>query len=133
MTDVQAGSYVLMDAMYVQLVPEFEPALAVVSTVATARPGRPVVLDAGAKHMATDLGQPALAGYDALWYANSEEHCGFVVSGPSLPAVGERVPVIPGHACSTIAMHGTIVGCRSGRAERMLAIDGRDRSQLAIG
>jgi D-serine deaminase-like pyridoxal phosphate-dependent protein len=133
MTDVQAGTYVLMDATYVQLVPEFEPALAVVSTVATARPGRPVVLDAGAKHMATDLGQPALAGYDALWYANSEEHCRFVVSGPSLPAVGERVAVIPGHACSTIAMYGTIVGCRSGRVERMLAIDGRDRSQLAIG
>ena len=60
MTDVQAGTYVLMDATYVQLVPEFEPALAAVSTVATARPGRPVVVDAGAKHMATDLGAAGL-------------------------------------------------------------------------
>ncbi len=132
MTDVQAGTYVLMDATYVQLVPEFEPALAVVSTVATARPGRPVVVDAGAKHMATGWGQPVLAGYDALWYATSEEHSRFVVSGPSLPAVGERVAVVPGHACSTIALFGTIVGWRGGRVERMLAIDGRDQSQLTI-
>jgi D-serine deaminase-like pyridoxal phosphate-dependent protein len=132
MTDVQAGTYVLMDAKYVELVPEFEPALAVVSTVATARPGRPVVVDAGAKHMATDWGQPALAGHPAEWYATSEEHCRFVVSGPSLPAVGERVAVVPGHACTTMAMFATIVGWRGGRVERHLAIDGRDQSQLSV-
>jgi D-serine deaminase-like pyridoxal phosphate-dependent protein len=129
MTDVQAGTYVLMDATYVELVPEFEPALAVVATVATARPGRPLVVDVGAKRMSTDWGEPALAGYAAAYYAISEEHCRFVVSGASLPAVGERVAIVPGHACPTVALYSTIVGWRDGRVERLLTIDGRDQGQ----
>lgn len=130
MTDLQAGTYPLMDATYVEFVPEFEPALAVITTVATARPGRPLVLDAGAKRMATDWGEPALAGYDATWYATSEEHCRFVVDGPSLPAVGERVAIAPAHACPTMSFHSTVVGWRSGRVERLLTIDGRDQGQI---
>jgi len=129
MTDVQAGTYLLMDATYVELAPEFEPALAVVATVATARPDRPLVVDVGAKRMSTDWGEPALAGYAATYYATSEEHCRFVVSGPSLPAVGERVAVIPGHACPTVALYSTIVGVRDGRVDRLLTIDGRDQGQ----
>jgi D-serine deaminase-like pyridoxal phosphate-dependent protein len=129
MTDVQAGTYVLMDATYVELAPEFEPALAIVATVATARRGRPLVVDVGAKRMSTDWGEPALAGYAAAWYATSEEHCRFVVAGPSLPAVGERVAVIPGHACPTVALYGSIVGWRRGRVERVFTIDGRDQGQ----
>ena len=32
----------------------------------------------------------------------------------------------PGHACTTIAMQRRIVGCRDGRVEQMLAIDGNE-------
>jgi D-serine deaminase-like pyridoxal phosphate-dependent protein len=125
MTEVQAGSYLLMDATYVALTPEFEPALAVVSTVATAQPGRPVVVDVGAKRMATDWGVPVLAGFAAAHYATSEEHCRFTVSG-DLPAVGERVAVIPAHTCVTVSMHSHIIGCRNGRQVSVLEVDGRD-------
>jgi D-threonine aldolase len=125
MTEVQAGSYVFMDATYVDLAPEFEPALAVVTTVATARPGRPVVVDAGAKRMATDWGRPALAGFAAEHYATSEEHCRFTIDG-SLPGVGERVAVVPAHGCVTISMHDHVVGCRNGEPVSVLDIDGRD-------
>lgn len=125
MTEVQAGSYLFMDATYVELAPEFEPALAIVATVATARHGRPVVLDVGAKRMATDWGTPALAGLRSEHYATSEEHCRFMVSGP-LPSVGERVAVVPAHACVTISMHRQIVGCRNGAQVCVLEVDGRD-------
>jgi D-serine deaminase-like pyridoxal phosphate-dependent protein len=125
MTEVQAGSYVFMDATYVTLAPEFEPALALVSTVATARRGRPLVVDVGAKRMATDWGVPALAGFSAEHYATSEEHCRFNVHG-RLPAVGQRVAIVPAHGCVTVSMHSHIVGCRDGRCVGVLDIDGRD-------
>lgn len=125
MTEVQAGSYVFMDATYVTLAPEFEPALAVVSTVATARAHRPVVVDVGAKRMATDWGRPALAGFDAEHYATSEEHCRFTVTG-NLPSVGERVAVVPAHSCVTISMHSHIIACRNGEPVGVLDVDARD-------
>jgi D-serine deaminase-like pyridoxal phosphate-dependent protein len=126
MTDVQAGSYVLMDASYARLVPEFEIALAVVATVTTARAGRPVVVDAGSKRLATDWGTPVLHGFESEHVATSEEHNRFWVHEPRLPAVGERVAVVPGHSCPTVSMHRRLFGCREGRLERLLDIDARD-------
>jgi D-serine deaminase-like pyridoxal phosphate-dependent protein len=126
MTDVEAGSYVLMDAAYVQLVPEFEPALAVIGTVATSRRGRPVVVDVGSKRIGSEAGRPALAGFRATHHATSEEHNRFLVEGSAMPGVGDHVAVVPGHTCSTVALYRTLVGCRAGRYERLLEIDGRD-------
>jgi len=126
MTDVEAGSYVLMDAAYAQLVPEFEPALAVIATVATSRPGRPLVVDAGSKRIGSEAGRPVLAGFPATHQATSEEHNRFVVEGARMPAVGDRVAIVPGHTCSTVALYRTLVGCRDGRRERVLEVDGRD-------
>jgi D-serine deaminase-like pyridoxal phosphate-dependent protein len=126
MTDVEAGSYVLMDAAYAQLVPEFEPALAVIATVVTSRPGRPLVVDAGSKRVGSEAGRPVLAGFPAAHQATSEEHNRFVIAGSRMPSVGERVAIVPGHTCSTVALYRTLVGCRGGRCERLLEIDGRD-------
>lgn len=126
LTDVQAGSYVFMDAAYATLVPEFEVALAAIATVATSRPGRPVVLDVGSKRISTDWGIPVLAGFHARHYANSEEHNRFMVEGPRMPEVGERVAVVPGHSSSTVSLYQHLVGCRNNRFERILKVDGRD-------
>jgi len=127
MTDIQTGAYVLMDGAYSRLLPEFEPALAAISTVATSRPGRPLVIDVGAKRMSTDWGDPMLAGYQATRVATSEEHCRFLLSGTSRPQVGERVAVIPGHSCSTVSFHRSMFGFRGNRFERVLRVDARDQ------
>jgi D-serine deaminase-like pyridoxal phosphate-dependent protein len=126
MTDVQAGTYVLMDATYVELIPEFRPALVAVATVATAAEGRDVVVNVGAKRLATDWGKPALAGVSASHTETSEEHNWFHLLDGPLPEVGDRVAVVPAHTCSTMAMYRRAFGCRGGRVERTLEIDGRD-------
>jgi D-serine deaminase-like pyridoxal phosphate-dependent protein len=115
-----------MDAAYAQLVPEFEPALAVIATVATSRPGRPLVVDAGSKRIGSEAGRPVLAGFPAAHQVTSEEHNRFVVEGPRMPGVGDRVAIVPGHTCSTVSLYRTLIGCRGGRSERLLQIDGRD-------
>jgi D-serine deaminase-like pyridoxal phosphate-dependent protein len=115
-----------MDADYVRLTPEFEPALALVVTVLTSRPSGDIVVDAGSKRMGSDLGSPALAGFEAVHSGTSEEHEQFRVRGGRPPRPGERVAVVPGHACTTMSLHRVAFGCRSGAFDRPLHIDARD-------
>jgi D-serine deaminase-like pyridoxal phosphate-dependent protein len=42
------------------------------------------------------------------------------------PSVGERVALLPAHACSTMAMYRLAFGCRDGRLVDELVMDGRD-------
>jgi D-serine deaminase-like pyridoxal phosphate-dependent protein len=126
MTDIQCGTYVLMDAIYSELLPEFTPALAVIATVCTAGPDRDVVVNVGAKRMATDWGKPCLAHLDVPHVGPSEEHNQFAHPLEGVPQVGERVAVVPAHACSTMAMYSRAFGIRDGSVAEVLEIDGRD-------
>jgi D-serine deaminase-like pyridoxal phosphate-dependent protein len=126
MREVQAGTYVLMDATYRELTPEFVPALAVVCSVTSSRANGEIVVDVGTKRLAFDWGVPAWPGGAAEYVGNSEEHMQFRhVSGPR-PAVGERVALMPAHACSTMSMYRLAFGCRNGQLVDELVMDGRD-------
>lgn len=126
MTDVQAGTYVLMDEVYHRLTPEFEPALAVVATVLTSRPDGTLVLDAGAKRLGVDWGVPLLVGFEAEHRYTAEEHTVFGLRDGRRPRVGERLAMLPGHACTTMSLHAVAHACRDGAVERPFAIDARD-------
>ena len=82
-TEVQAGSYVLMDCFHDSLVPGgFEIALTVLSTVVS-RQGNTVVLDGGRKSIGIDFVMPNLVGYpqgEVRYFA--EEHCIVDFPGP---------------------------------------------------
>ena len=105
----------------------FVPALALIATVVTARPDGTIVCNAGSKSLATDLGTPQWVHRRRrarLHLGGASRRCA-VKDGP-LPRVGDRVPILPGHACTTIAMSRRIIGCRDGRVERTLWIDGNE-------
>jgi 3-hydroxy-D-aspartate aldolase len=126
MTDIQCGTYVLMDATYTELLDDFEPAAAVIATVCTAGRGRNIVVNVGSKRMATDWGNPRLAHPHAPHVSTSEEHNQFACPAEEVPSVGDRVAVVPGHACSTMAMYSCAFGVRDGVVEEVLQFDGRD-------
>jgi len=125
-SDIQAGTYVLMDTTYRSLAPEFEPALAVIATVQTVRPGERAVLNAGAKRISTDWGSPELVGYASEFVYTAEEHTVFRLTGADAPSAGDRVAIIPGHACTTMSMYRRAFACRSGELERVFELDARD-------
>jgi D-serine deaminase-like pyridoxal phosphate-dependent protein len=104
-TDVQVGSYVLMDSFHERLLPGvFEPALAVAGTVVS-RHGSTLVLDVGRKSIAAELGAPTFTGALAVLSARfDEEHCVLEVGGAP-PAIGERVEISPAYAPTTVALH----------------------------
>ncbi len=106
--EIQAGSYVLMDASYGQLGLPFGQALLVLATVVSATNssanGDWAVVDAGLKAFAMDHGPPKLedaARTGALVWFCSDEHTTFA------PArrVGERVKLVPAHIDPTMAYH----------------------------
>ena len=100
-TEVQAGSYALMDTAYAALGLPFREALAIEATVVSVNRGGWAVADCGLKALGMDHGPPAIAGYE-VWFC-SDEHITF--SGEALPQVGARVRVSPAHVDPTVAYH----------------------------
>jgi D-serine deaminase-like pyridoxal phosphate-dependent protein len=115
-TEIQAGSYALMDTAYAQLGLPFEPALRIVATVVHAN-DRFAVADCGLKALGMDHGNPTLMGAD-VWFC-SDEHLTFAPR--ERVKVGDRVLVIPAHVDPTIAYHA-----------RMHVVDGADLDAAAL-
>jgi D-threonine aldolase len=104
-TEIQAGSYALMDTAYDELHLPFRPSLAVSATVISVNQADGfAVADCGLKALGMDHGGPAVEGF-TVWFC-SDEHVTFSApEGGSLPAVGARVRVIPAHVDPTVAYH----------------------------
>ena len=131
--ELQAGSYLFMDADYAQneadpAQPTFEHALFVKSQVMSVQPGR-AVCDAGHKSHAIDSGLPRVHGRgDDLRYTSCSDEHG-VLHGSHLPQLGEVVWLIPGHCDPTVNLHDHMIGVRGGLqygvVERVIAVDAR--------
>ncbi len=103
-TELQAGSYVLMDTEYARLDLPFEQGLFLLTTVISVSGRGHAVLDGGLKAVAMDSGPPVLVGQGEVMYC-ADEHTG--VTG-GFWKVGERVLLRPGHIDPTIAKHETL-------------------------
>jgi D-serine deaminase-like pyridoxal phosphate-dependent protein len=125
-TEIQAGSYVLMDADYARNAdpPPFRQSLFVLAQVVSApRPGV-VVVDAGHKAVPTDSGMPLVAAFPGVAYTRAADEHG-VLQGDGLPRWGEKVRLIPGHCDPTVDRYDWYVGVRNGRVECLWPIAAR--------
>jgi D-serine deaminase-like pyridoxal phosphate-dependent protein len=102
-TEIQAGSYALLDTAYAKVVGRFEPALAIVATVIHAG-DQWSVADCGLKALGMDHRDPAIEGAK-VWFC-SDEHVTFAPEEPV--AVGDRVLVWPAHVDPTVAYHASM-------------------------
>jgi D-serine deaminase-like pyridoxal phosphate-dependent protein len=101
-TELQAGSYLVMDTAYTALGLPFRQAITVAATVISTSPGA-AVADAGIKSLALDHGDPTVDDADVLYC--SDEHIAFIPHEGWTPTVGERIGVNPAHCDPTIALH----------------------------
>jgi len=110
-TEIQAGSYALMDTAYAAAGLPFAQALTVLArVVSTSRQGW-AVADLGLKSLGMDHGNPSLPGM-LVWFC-SDEHTTFSAEQAPLPQVGDLVRAAPAHVDPTVALH-----------ERMHLVDG---------
>jgi D-serine deaminase-like pyridoxal phosphate-dependent protein len=115
-TEIQAGSYLLMDTAYAKLGLPFRQAVSILATVISVnRAGGWGVADCGLKALGMDHGDPGLEDGRQVLFC-SDEHVTFV-PGPTSPfsAVGDKLRVIPAHVDPTVAYH-----------QRLHVVDGDD-------
>jgi D-threonine aldolase len=116
-TEIQAGSYALLDTAYAAVGLPFRQALTVLATVVSASPPSSpvqppwVVADVGLKSLGMDHGNPTVPG-STVWFC-SDEHTTFAPDEPRSVRVGDRVRVLPSHVDPTVALH-----------ERLHVVDG---------
>lgn len=123
LTEHRAGTYVYHDVTCVRHgVATWEQcAQRVICTVVSRPNDERAILDGGSKTFTNDGGAPY--GYiveypDAKTNLQSEEH-GHVdlTACKQRPAIGERVTVIPNHACGCTNLHNEVYGVRKGVVE----------------
>lgn len=108
-TEIHAGSYLFSDAFHRNLVPGFEPALTVLSTVISSQ-GRTAVLDAGRKSIGIDRALPELVGvagtirFEHGEHFVHEEHLAIELEPPGL-GVGDTVRLMPGYSPTTVNLY----------------------------
>ena len=119
-TEIQAGSYALMDTAYASLVLPFRHALTVLSTVISVSSGY-AVADCGAKALGMDHGNPGILGGGEVWIV-SDEHATFGAT-PQPLSVGDRIRILPAHVDPTVAYHERMYVERDGRVEDVWEVD----------
>ncbi len=132
--EMQAGSYVFMDADYARNLDEdgrpvatFRHALFVLSTVMSAPRQGIAVLDAGLKALAVDSGLPTVWQRPDVRYVGASDEHGKLEIAPetTAPALGEKLRLVPGHCDPTVDRYDWYVGVRDGRVECLWPVAAR--------
>lgn len=106
-TEVQAGSYALMDTQYGAQGLPFRQAVYVLGTVISRGDGW-YVADVGLKALGMDHGNPSITG-GTVWFC-SDEHVTFSLTEGVPPlSIGDRVLVTPAHVDPTVSQHESIL------------------------
>jgi 3-hydroxy-D-aspartate aldolase len=132
LSELQCGSYVLMDWLYDISAPQFDIAMSVLATVVNARPDlNSVMTDCGWKTISIDGGQPKVKGRPDLQYTTSGDEHGRVKSfdDPVGLSIGDKIELHTSHVCTTVNLHDRMYGVRHGNVEVVWPVEARGRSQ----
>ena len=133
-TEVEAGSYLLMDSVYHEHVPEFECALTLLTTVISKHPEGNVVLDAGKASISSVNGPPKLLPTETFdpenfqFYELQAENSLWKRKNQAKVEVGDKVQLIPSYLDTTVIRHERFYGIRRDRVEEIFPIMGRNAS-----
>lgn len=134
-TECRPGNYVFNDASQVALgsCRLEDCAMTVLATVVSVpAPGRAVV-DAGSKTLSSDPLRPRAGGHGRILghlsrlEKLSEEHGVIAVDPGEVFRVGERVRILPNHACVVTNLHDRLWGVRGEQVEDELTVAARGR------
>ncbi len=134
-TECRPGNYVFHDASQVALgtCAVEDCALTILATVVSAPAPDRAVVDAGSKTLSSDPLRPKPGGHgQVLGRASrieklSEEHGVIAVAPGEVFFVGERVRILPNHACVVANLHDRLVGVSGDRVEAILDVAARGR------
>jgi D-serine deaminase-like pyridoxal phosphate-dependent protein len=134
-TECRPGNYVYCDASQVALgtCTANECAMTVAATVVSVPAADRAVVDAGSKTLSSDSLRPRPGGHGlVLGTASrldrlSEEHGVIAVAPGDRFHVGQRVSILPNHACVVSNLHDRVYAVRSGAVEAEWRVAARGR------
>ncbi len=126
-TELQAGSYALMDLQYRRLGVDFRNALTVMVTVVSANHEGFVTVDGGFKAFSTDRAYgPEAAILPGCTYRWAGDEFG-ILDCESKPRLGDRIEFIPPHCDPTVNLYDRMYACRGKRVEAVWPVMERMR------
>jgi D-serine deaminase-like pyridoxal phosphate-dependent protein len=105
--EIQAGSYVLLDASYDELDLPFEVALTCRTTIVS-RNGTRAVCDAGLKALSAEYGLPRAVDPGIEVVSLADEHSTLKLDPESDLQVGDAILLIPAHIDPTVNLHAAL-------------------------
>jgi D-serine deaminase-like pyridoxal phosphate-dependent protein len=125
-TEIQAGSYLLMDNAYVSRGARFQRSLTVLATVISTRGATHAVLDCGVKAISGERGLPTLKDVNgAAVTALHAEHALVELDPGVSPAFvpGQKVEVWVHYSDGTVNLHSSMYGVRHGELEEVFKVE----------
>lgn len=129
-TEVSAGSYVLMDQRLRHRCTQFHPAAKVMASVTSLPESGVAITDGGQKAISSDTGLPALENLpDVQVKSLSAEHGNFILNSSSvgLLRLGDKVWQVPWDIGACVDLHDYIHGVRNGLLETVWKVESRGR------
>jgi D-serine deaminase-like pyridoxal phosphate-dependent protein len=134
-TECRPGNYVFHDASQVSLgtCSLDDCAMTILATVVSVPAPDRAVLDAGSKTISSDPLRPQAGGHGFVLGRQSriqrlsEEHGVIDVVAGEAFRVGERVRILPNHACVVANLHDRLFGIRNSQVEAELVVAARGR------
>ena len=128
-TEIQPGSYCVMDSSYAQVEPMFENALFILASVVSVQRGDALVIDAGWKAASTDAGVPAVKDHPGATYKEAGDEHGKISRLAGTHRAGDVVWLVPSHCDTTINLYDKYTLVRDdGSVEGELPIATRGKS-----
>jgi D-serine deaminase-like pyridoxal phosphate-dependent protein len=124
-TEVQVGSYLLMETIYKPFAPDFHLGLTVLATVVSKPEGDHLVLDAGVKAISSERGMPAIKDGEGLRLTALHAEHGIVeiMDSSTPPKVGVKVELWVAYSDATLHLHRQMYGVRGETVEEVFKIE----------
>jgi len=130
-TEVQAGSYVFMDATYQKFDLDFELSLTLLTSVVSRPKPDKAIIDAGYKAISADSGLPVVKDRPELECVSlNAEHGHLRIIKPDIDVrQGDRLELVPTHVDTTVFLHDNYVLTRRDENVGLLNIACRGKLQ----
>jgi D-serine deaminase-like pyridoxal phosphate-dependent protein len=137
-TDVQVGSYVFMDAQYLEIGNEkgeiftdFAPSLTVMTTIVNTYFPNRITTDAGTKSLTLNKPDPIVIGEPGFRYTAGSDEFGTIQyeTATKTYKTGEKLELIVPHCDPVVNLYDVFYGVRNDKVEAVWPVTARGKSQ----
>jgi D-serine deaminase-like pyridoxal phosphate-dependent protein len=124
-TEIQAGSYLLMDTQYIERGATFQRSLTILASVISTRGSNHAVIDCGLKELSAERGLSTVKGLPGVTLRALHAEHGLLELDASLALpleVGQKIELWVHYSDATVNLHSSLYGVRHGKVEEVFPI-----------